>query len=118
MQTPDQLEKKIQKYWKLDLSDKETLEKLSRADDLCELKLELLRKVSSFISIARKMVLRDGCRRGFERRFLYKELIETLDPIAAESKIQRLRDIIYKARIGQNLSIVEYNWLQKELKKF
>ena len=121
MKTPNQLEQRLKKYFKVDLTDKETQEKLAKAKLLCELKLELLDKVSSFISIPRMVVLKKGCKMGFEKRFLRRELSETLsfedDLYKAQNRLQRLRDIIYKARKGQNLSLIEYNWLQKELKK-
>lgn len=120
MKTPDQLERKIRKYFKVDLSDQETLEKLKKAKFLNNLQLIIWDKISSFTSIVFRSAMKKGNRRGLERELLRKELkpFSYDDDLLTRRKTERLRSIIDKALRGEDLNSIEYNWLLSELKKF
>ncbi len=122
MKTPDQLEKRLKKYFKVDLSDKETNEKLEKIDEFIKFKFKLLHKVNCIISMELMSAKEKGYEKGLGLKFLTRELSEVFsikdDFYKAQNKLKRLRDIVCKAQHSEDLSLIEYNWIKKELKKF
>lgn len=116
MKNPNQIERKIQKYFKLDLTDKETknaLEELQLA--LVIKKILIERCINYAIKIAKDKDLEKKVNGMFDEKKVARNLSKDFFEIM--KKDEQLNTIAEKARKGEDLTIIEYNWLQKELKK-